>query len=320
MSIVCKSMQEPNSALEGEVYDTEKEEAKKIATDDIMPYDEYIKKEEEEIEKGKNGVEFYEFEIQGRGEYEGKYISYFGVQHENKPEHGMFDEIEDKFDEVKPDIVFVEGYIALNKNNKEEVEGLRNISKEEAIIKHGENIFTAKLAADRGIPVESPEPEFSDEVRYLVDQGFSKDHVFAYYFHKVIPHYIDSHSNEERSAESFREFMEPILEGFKESTNWDGFDYSYEHAVDIGRAIWNEDLDVINFNERKVDPVLRKKFEGEHTTVNDIAAESSLFRDMHIANKIDEALQKHDRVLVVYGSAHAVMQEPALRKVVEGEE
>ncbi len=303
------------------IEEQEAGEEQRITISEIMPFSEYTKLGEEAIENGnEEGIGIYAFEAYGKGEYEGKRLTYYGSEHLNDPEHEMFSDIETRFNNANPDVVFVEGYPNLNWDNKEEVEALRNLTREEAILGYGENFFTAKLAADRGIRVESPEPEFKDEVGYLLDTGFSKDHVFAYYFYKQIPYYLRTHSVEDRSAEDFKEFMEPQLERFRESINWEGFDYSYEHAVEIGRAIWNEDLDIENFNERKVDPALSDEFEDERTGINDIAAQSSMFRDVHIANKIAEAMKNHNSVFIVYGSAHAVMQEPALRKVIEGEQ
>jgi len=45
----------------------------------------------------------------------------------------------------------------------------------------------------------------------------------------------------------------------------------------------------------------------------------SLFRDRKIVGDIAEAFKTHKRVFVVYGSSHAVMQEPALKMLFEQE-
>ncbi len=44
---------------------------------------------------------------------------------------------------------------------------------------------------------------------------------------------------------------------------------------------------------------------------------SSLFRDRNIVIEIAKTLETHNRIFVVYGASHAVMEEPALRKLFE---
>jgi hypothetical protein len=48
--------------------------------------------------------------------------------------------------------------------------------------------------------------------------------------------------------------------------------------------------------------------------LNRIGSASSLFRDRKIVSDILEAFKTHDRIFVIYGASHAVMQEPALKK------
>jgi hypothetical protein len=44
---------------------------------------------------------------------------------------------------------------------------------------------------------------------------------------------------------------------------------------------------------------------------------SKEIRDQALLNKIDQALDRYDRVFVVFGGSHRVAVEPALKKIME---
>ena len=110
--------------------------------------------------------------------------------------------------------------------------------------------------------------------------------------------------------------MKGFIGRFKESTNWKGFDYSYERAIQLGEQILGKSIDVENEPEALdfIDPIPWEEKKDKQTTLNRIGEASSLFRDKKIVSDIADALKTHKRVFVVYGASHAAMQEPALRK------
>ena len=117
----------------------------------------------------------YVFEIESGD----KKIVYFGAEHSRDPENSMFGEIEQKFRDANPQIVFVEGMTNLEDRKQEDIEKLKEKSREEVIKELGEPGFALKLAVEAGIEIESPEPKFDEEINYLVEHGFNRDKIFA---------------------------------------------------------------------------------------------------------------------------------------------
>jgi hypothetical protein len=50
---------------------------------------------------------------------------------------------------------------------------------------------------------------------------------------------------------------------------------------------------------------------------NEVSAESGRIRDEHIIERLAEGLKNHNKLFVVYGREHAVVDEPALRYMFE---
>src|SRR3989344_1631513 len=262
--------------------------AEVLGTDSFREYREFMDKESEEG----NEKMLYSFRVDGKGEYEGRHLSYFGSYHENNPEDEMFSEIESEFKDANPDIVFVEGNYSLSADASEEerekeVEFLKGNSREGVIKERGESGFTAKMAIEGGVPVESPEPDFGKEIEYLLDRGFSKDHIFAFYFYRGVAQYMGRENPESVSVENLMTKFESDVELFKRKTNWEDYDYSFDHAVELGNAIWGCDLNLQDkyFYDKKLAPAV---FDGEeeYTALNEIAAYSNIFRNEHTTSEM----------------------------------
>lgn len=267
----------------------------------ILTSIEYTTKEEEEAE-----LEFH-YEIQGGD----KCIHYFGAFHRNDPLHPMFQQIQGEMDDFKPDVVYVEGVRALKNQTPEKLDKVKQ-EPIENFIKDGEAWFTAKLAIDKDISVESPEPEFNDEIEYVKQLGFQSGDIFKYYIFRVI-HQYQRHfkGKSEFGIEHFRKYIEPHLARLRETGGWDVYTISV-FELDF----WNElDLNNMEYYSIQSDPIPRKG--KPETSINEIARQSSLFRDRYIVERIAEGLEKYNRLFIVYGSAHAVKQEMALRELMK---
>lgn len=251
----------------------------------------------------------YIFELQG----EDKELRYFGSPHVRDPKNPLFGEIEAAFNEANPDIVFVEGVNVRGDRDKFN-ERVKAATREEAIEHTGESGFTLKLGVDKGIEWRSPEPTDEDLYENLLAKGFSKDQIFAWDVFHILPQY-----NRLMKKEGFRNYVQGFIDRFKQSTNWEGFDYSYERAIQLGEQILGRSLDVENEPEALdfIDPIPWDEKKERQTILNRISEQSSLFRDRKIVSDIADALKNHKRIFVVYGASHAAMQEPALRKLVE---
>lgn len=267
----------------------------------LMSFEEYARHEHEqpyvyELEKGENR------------------LVYFGAYHSHDPNDRMFDQIEETFERLDPEAVVVEGMEGLDTHQAFIEEKLRALTPEQAIVKGGESGFVLKLAAGKGIEMSCPEPEFGSEIENLLEQGFSRERVFAYYLYRAVAQYWRL-----KQELAFGEYIEPYIADFKRVSGWEDFDYSEKNLENIGREVWGEagGFDNKEVADRRIDPVPWPGTEGQQTEINEIARASCRFRDEHIMKSIKELLARKNRVLVVYGASHAYMQEPALRSMLQ---
>jgi len=251
----------------------------------------------------------YIFELQ-TGDKE---LRYFGSPHVRDPKNPLFAEIEAAFNEANPDIVFVEGVSVRGDKTKFD-ERVKAASREEAIEHMGEPGFTLKLGVEKEIEWRSPEPTDEDLYNDLLAKGFSKEQIFAWDVFHILPQY-----NRLMDKKGFKPYVQGFVERFKQATNWEGFDYSYERAIQLGEQILGRSVDVENEPDALdfIDPIPWEEKKDKQTILNRIGEASSLFRDRKIVSAIADALKTHKRVFIVYGASHAAMQEPALRKLLE---
>ena len=269
---------------------------------EVMTFEEYAEKHHDTP---------YLFEVRNKN----KLVEYFGAEHSNDPQNPMFEHIEEKFKEANPQVVFVEGVNTLAKRKEAFAEEIKKADRDTVIEKMGESGFALKLAVETGADIISPEPDFRSEIEHLIRKGYGKEEIFAYYMYRTIEQY---HRNQEKLPTD--EYLTPYLNEFREASAWPDFDYSLEHLQRIGTRIWGEKGDMLQRDGSRTDPTPREVEQALWTPVNDVAQQSGYFRDKHIVGRIEETMKEKDRLFVVFGASHAVMQEPALRKVLEKKE
>jgi len=242
-----------------------------------------------------------------------KKVTYFAPGHSWDPSNPVWSQLKQKFEEANPDIVLVEGFDNLEERRQQVIEAASKYGEEEVIGRMAESGLALKLAAERGIDFSSPEPKFSDEIAHLEQQGLSRNAIFAYYIFRMVPQW-----QQHQTKDDFREYIQREIENIRRATQWDGFDYTYENAERIAQQFWGES---INLDEPEyyadVDPIPWEEKKDQQTEVNLVARASSRFRDQYVIGQIAEHLKTHDRLFIVYGASHAVMQEPAIKKLME---
>lgn len=252
----------------------------------------------------------YIFDIEAHG----KSLRYFGSPHRRDPHDPIFLEIEEAFKDFKPDVVLVEGRQSLKGPSSALNSKLRQLSRDEAIERHGERGPAMQLALEAGIPWLSPEPSDDKLYPYLEAQGFSRDEIFAWDVIHILPQY-----RRQMRKNGFREYVQPFIDTLQTSTRWHNFDYSYDRAIKLVEQIIGRPVDVENEPDpvALVHPVPRPDRPAQ-TVLNRVNRAFSTFRDREIIKFIAGVLKDYDRVFIVYGASHAVMQEPALRKLFSG--
>ncbi len=242
-----------------------------------------------------------------------KKLSYFGAPHCYEAGNPLFARIESSFKAAQPDIIFIEG---MNFHGDPAIlaEQIKRATAEQVIERMGESGFTMKLAIDNGIEWQSPEP--SDETLYahLLKRGFKKKEIFSWELMQALAQY-----SRQEQKKDFPTYADSYIRDFKEATKWKGFDYSLESALKNAEAMAGSTIDPESDTDFDIyiDPIPWEKDIDEQSELNRISEASSLIRDQHIVTSIAESLKTHKRPFIVYGSSHAVMQEPALEKLMK---
>ena len=236
-----------------------------------------------------------------------KKITFFGAKHSHDPDHPQFDELERRFSQLNPDMVYLEGMSSLPDPAIVAEKYERTFPGDPRT--HGEPRVALKLALDVGVDFESPEPPDAELFRNLLQEGFTKKDIFAFVVYRQASQFQDMHP--ESSMYAFREYMVPYLDAFRRDSVWD---------ADELRRIESEIFRDMNLADTEayatqVDPMPWP--EKRLTVVNEIASVVNRYRDVRWLERIAEGLKTHDRLFIVGGSGHAVTLEPALRALME---
>jgi hypothetical protein len=238
-----------------------------------------------------------------------KTLYYFGASHTSNPDDPMFAKIEQEMDRFKPEKVYVEGFRRINSATAEEKEKIKTEPMAKWI-KDGEALYTAKLAIEKGIEVESPEPGI-EEMEHMKTL-FKPEDIFSYYIFRVVYQYQNHYKqSKDFGLEHFKKYIQRYIDSLKSNAGWD-----QETSSRLEAGFWNNlKIDDFDFYARQSDPIPWN--DNEQTIVNQVSRESSKFRDEYIVERIAEGLKKHDRVFIVYGSSHAKKQKAALEELIK---
>ncbi len=240
-------------------------------------------------------------------------IIFFGPGHSNDPNNPAFEHIREQLEAHKPDLVLVEGMKSINTLTLDErMRRVAGMSDEEAIKKSGENFFTAKLALERRIEVLSPEPDDASAIQYLERQSLSREAIFSQQMASLITQYART-----QTKPGFETYISPSLQRMSTQFGWKSFDFSLDHFRAIHEDVFNTPFDLAKTQlyQEACDPV---PWEGKtYGQTNRVAATWGEFRDRYIVDAIQDFLEQYKKLFIVYGASHAVIQEPALRKLME---
>ncbi|HJV33403.1 MAG TPA: hypothetical protein VJ694_05240 [Patescibacteria group bacterium] len=268
----------------------------------------------------------YVFEL-GEG---GRELEYYGSRHVTDPEDPLFDDVRRKFGaflerhEPEECVVFIEG-------------GLHPagaFGSDEEAAKMGEPAFTQRLAERAGVKVASPEPGEDLQTEAMRAEGFGDDEIAAYWIIKQMKYAHDIEGRVPTARDLGRWFLSarewtgadwvpgaPDKKELRERLAA-GDDEVWKRVEDIGAAAEARLKDVfktsagkefdLSMAEAYSDPA---DLSGMKSRFNRIAAISSEVRDREIVRAVGEAVAAGKSAFVVYGASHAVMQEPAFKKL-----
>lgn len=271
-----------------------------------------------------------------------KRLFYFPVKHTYDPMHSAFknDGLRSEIQNADPHLVIVEGLRGVlsrktsSGKRRAFISSLLNQKEKETIKAYGEMGFAVRLAAENEIEVISAEPGVRKEVQYLSECGFSEEGIFVYYAFRQIANFLflqeQSQVNElfpkikkkeESKKDALEKFISPTIELIRKETKniprWKLFDFSMNHALGIGASIWARDSLRQNsaFLFKSLDPTVYGEKDTRRRELHEVARRANYFRDHYIIEEIICELKKFDRVFVVYGIFHFIMQKDVFDKL-----
>ena len=238
----------------------------------------------------------YVFEVKN-GE---KKLVYFGAKHFYDPEDEQVEEVSRAWEDFlkrtagQDALVLVEG-------------GTRDVAINEvtAIERDGEAGLISYLAAQAGVSVESPEPPKSYEIDELL-KSFKKEEILYYYFARAVAQW--HRTDKSVDWESYiRQILSDEARGLGYQSDFLGVISEIHHRIFSAKLDVNDED---HFNQAE-DPTVITSVSSE------VARATSILRDQYILGEVEKKWKEGKSLFVVYGGTHAVMQEPALRALLE---
>lgn len=227
-------------------------------------------------------------------------LVYFGAKHTQDFKHTQFSILQEewkRFLEITGDrkkIVFIEGGRKITGIYKDE---------KEAITDGGEAGLVHYLAYNASIPVESPDAPKNYLFNELAKE-FSREYIvylraadLTYQWNRI-PNQPD-----------FNLYLGKFLERDRKALDWPDFDFSIEHIRAIHKKIFDTEFDERNkeFFYKITNPHLK------NSIINKISQAETILRDVYVVEQVKRYWDQGFNIFIVFGSGHAIIQEPALR-------
>jgi len=236
-------------------------------------------------------------------------LCFVGAHHTNRADVALCAHIQDQFVRFAPTQVVVEGMQNLiGQHSASQL--LNGLTLRDAIVRGGEAVFTIVNAKARGIPWHNPEPSDRALMRHLSGELYSSEQLVAWYTLRLLGQY---HRRDEPLP--FVAYVAPFLAYLASATGWDKKSCSLEQALATVRRTLGHEPNLHNAERTReyTDPIPWPQRWEQQTIFNDITRAALWFRDRRIVRRVGDMALRGERVLVVYGAGHAVMQEPAYR-------
>ena len=231
-------------------------------------------------------------------------LLYVGTRHCYNPKDEEFEKVRKEWKEFygrnkyREMIVVVEG-------------GVRPVeeSEEKAIIKGGEMNFITYLAYQDKVSIICFEP-MRGEVFDELAKKHSKEKVF---YQRMAQ--ISLQWNTLTEKPEFEGYIKYFMKRDKEESDWTNFDFSFDTLKKIHTEIFHTEFNATDrdFFYSIINP------SQKNTQINDISRDEDVVRDTAIIKGILNKWKEGKSIFVVYGSGHAVIQEPALRELLKTE-
>jgi hypothetical protein len=238
----------------------------------------------------------------------GKRLHYIAASHCGDVESPTLRTVKQEFDIFKPDVVIVEGIPNTGEKSpawylehcREQAKGNYSVG--------GEGAYATVLAAENGIDFIPGEPSAQWLYEGVLAQGYTLQDLLGWQLACTIQYRLSANAVDESNLPTLAERCAS----------------SYLNEIGLGE----EKYDLRNFSDWYQDR-MGKAFSLKSITADDCSpstdpnanflqkmmSAADNVREPHILKIIAEQLNEHNKVLVVYGSAHAAKHEPVLNKM-----
>ena len=224
-------------------------------------------------------------------------VLYFGTYHSNSVNDSLFTLIEQRFTQFDPTFILHEGGSnwPIFKD------------RDSTVAQSGEPGFIIHLAKENNIPFESIEPEEELEYGYLLNK-FELNWVVLMYMCRQI-------DNQQRLAKAYGTTDEQFVQNMN---------YFFRMLKDKGLPLNKYQLEFTHWKQvyqeqlekklewRKFDPDIY--YPNKYLTkLNEVNRASDEFRNLYMIDKIVSASETYNKVFVLVGGGHLVVQEELLK-------
>ena len=167
--------------------------------------------------------------------------------------------------------------------------------------------YLVNLATKAGVDIFSPEPPDPFRFNELL-KHFQKEEIAYYGFARVCYQW-----NKMTEKPDFETYMHGFFERDKRESGWSDFDFSTANMAKIQQKLFDTKFDKEDrqFFHDIVNPTTEK------SVINKISRfEDETFRDGYILEQFENYWNKGYSIFAVYGSSHAIRQEPVLNGLV----
>lgn len=231
-----------------------------------------------------------------------QYIYYFGSRHSFDPDDSQFQEIKTFFNDFLEKTTQENSVILVEGGGRPVVE-----SEKSAILADAEMGFVTYIANVQNRQVVSPEISGKERFQLLL-KHFTKEEIAYYCFVQVCWQW-----NRTYNKTDFKQYIQVFLQNNQDASGWSDVDFTYEGMLLIHKNLFHTLFDPsdTDFLGSILDP--RK----QTSIINSISKfDDSGLRDNYVLDQIENYWNKGMSMFIIYGSPHAVMQEPVLRDLV----
>jgi hypothetical protein len=222
-----------------------------------------------------------------------KQLVVYGSNHTTNPRDSQIADIENKILNFKPDLILYEGDGILTEKTKDAT-----------IAQYFEMGLVLYLADSLKINAKNIEPLTKNKYSYLLEK-YPKNEVLLATLGLQIT--MMQYEKEDFKSKYPAMIHSLLQEGFPLKEKEQTVEYFYK----IYKDYFNSDFSYDNFDSRTIQSKYNK------TSLNKINQEANKYRDQHIIALVDNEFKKHNKIYLQIGGWHAIVCEPAFRKITE---